>query len=51
MMVDKFLQRTLAYNSRMVEAVRRHGFILVDVRQSSLAELTERCLSELRLDR
>ena len=51
MMVDKFLLRTLAYNSRMAEAARRHGFMLVDVGESNLAELTERCLSKVRLDR
>ena len=50
MIVDKFLQRTLADNARMVEAVARHGFILVDVRQSDQAEVTERCLSKLGLD-
>ena len=46
-MIDKFLQRTLAYDALMVEAVRQHGFILVDVLQSDVTELTERCLSAL----
>ena len=46
-MIDKFLQRTLAYNARMVDTVRRHGFILVDVLQSNVTELTKRCLSTL----
>ena len=27
MLVDKFLERTLAYNSEMIEIVNRHGFI------------------------
>ncbi len=27
MMIDKFLQRTLAYNARMVEAVNHNGFL------------------------
>ena len=46
-MIDKFLQRALAYDALMVEAVRQHGFILVDVLQSDVTELTERCLSAL----
>ena len=50
-LVDKFLQRTLAYNSLMIDVVSRHGFVLVDVSQSSVAELTERCLSTLSADR
>ena len=37
-MVGKFLQRTIAYNSLMIEVVSRHGFVLVDVSQSSVAE-------------
>ena len=37
LMVDKFLLRTLAYNSRMAEAARRHDFMLVDVGESNLA--------------
>ena len=50
MMIDKFLERTLAYNARMVDAVSQHGFILVDVLQSNVTELTERCLSTLGID-
>ncbi len=46
-MIDKFLQRTLAYNAQMVDAVRRNGFVLMDVQQSSVAELTERCMTSL----
>ena len=46
-MIDKFLERTLAYDARMVEAVSRHGFMLVDVLQSDVNELAERCLSTL----
>ena len=49
MMIDKFLERTLAYNERMVDAVNRLGFTLVDVRHSNVTELTERCLSILRI--
>ena len=49
-MVDKFLERTIAYNARMVEAVRRRGFILVDVLESDVAELAERCLRVLGVD-
>ncbi len=51
MMIDKFLERTLAYNKRMVDAVNRLGFTLVDVRHSNVTELTERCLSILRIDK
>ena len=51
MMIDKFLERTLAYNERMVDAVNRLGFTLVDVRHSNVTELTERCLSILRIDK
>ena len=50
MMIDKFLERTLVYNARMVDAVTRRGFILVDVLQSNVTELTERCLSALAVD-
>ena len=49
-MIDKFLQRTIAYDARMVEAVRRHGFMLVDVLQSDVSELAERCLFALGVD-
>ena len=37
LMVGKFLQRTIAYNSLMTDVVSRHGFVLVDVSQSSVA--------------
>ena len=50
MMIDKFLERTLAYNARMVDAVSQHGFILIDVLQSNVTELAERCLSALDID-
>ena len=50
MMISKFLERTLTYNSRMVDAVSQHGFILVDVQQSDVMELTERCLSHLDIN-
>ncbi len=43
-MIDKFLERTLVYNAQMIEVANRHGFILVDVQQSNLTELTQRCL-------
>ena len=51
MMIDKFLERTLAYNARMVDAVNQHGFILVDVLQSNVVELAESCISTLRSDK
>ena len=49
-LIDKFLRRTLAYNARMIDAVSRHGFILVGVLQSDVAELADRCLSALGID-
>lgn len=49
-MVDKFLQRTVAYNARMVDIVNRQGFMLVDVGQSDVMELAERCLLALGVD-
>ena len=49
-MIDKFLQRTVAYNARMVEVVDRRRFNLVDVLDSDPTELAERCLSVLRVD-
>ena len=48
MMIDKFLERTLAYNALMVEIVKRHGLTLIDVLKSSPEELNRRCLSLLR---
>jgi 2-phosphoglycerate kinase len=50
-MIGKFLARTLAYDSRMVEVVNRHGLTLIDASQSDVAQLTERCLEALRLRR
>ena len=47
LMVDKFLDRTLAYNERMIDAINRHGFRRVDVLQSGVAELADRCLAAL----
>ena len=49
-MIDKFLQRTVAYDARMVEIVRRHGFMLLDVLQFDATELAERCLLALGVD-
>ena len=46
-MIDKFLQRSLAYDARMVEAVARHGFVLIDVLQSDVEGLAERCVSAI----
>ena len=47
MMVDKFLDRTLAYNRRMIHAVDRLGFLRIDVLQSGVEELADRCLAAL----
>ena len=50
MMVDKFLERTLLYNAQMIEVVSRYRLILVDVLQSNVAELTEKCLPKFGMD-
>lgn len=50
-MIDKFLERALAYNERMIAAVYRLGFALIDVRYSNRTELTERSLSILGVDK
>lgn len=50
-MVDKFLQRSLLYNAQMMDAVRQHGLVSVDVNAASVDELTQRCLSLLGLER
>ena len=49
-MVDKFLERTLVYNAKMIEDVNRHDFTLVDVSQLNVSELTDRCLAILNVD-
>lgn len=46
-MVDKFLERTLAYDSLMVEAANRLGLTIVDASQSTVPELTETCMRTL----
>ncbi len=50
MMIDKFIGRTLAYDTLMVEVAKCHGLTIVDVLQSSPDELTDKCLSVLKLD-
>ncbi len=50
-MIDKFLKRTLVYNAQMIEVADQHGFILVDVQQSNVEVLTNRCLSILSIER
>ncbi len=50
MMIDKFLERTLAYSARMATASSRQDFTLLDVLRSDVAELTESCLSALGLE-
>lgn len=51
MMVDKFLQRTLVYNQKMMDQVRQHSLASIDVDGASTSELTQRCLSLLGLER
>ncbi len=48
-MVDKFLERTLIYDAKMTEVVRRHNFILVDVSNHDVAELTNTCQAKLKV--
>lgn len=50
-MIDKFLERTLVYNTQMIEIANQHGFILVDVQRFNVAELTKKCLSILGIER
>ena len=50
MMVDKFLKRSLLYNAQMMDAIRQHGLVSVDVNAASVDELTQRCLSLLGLE-
>ena len=50
LMIDKFLERTLAYNTRMVDTVNHHGFTLLDVTQSDVTQLTQTCRSNLSLN-
>ena len=49
-MIDKFLERTIAYDARMIEAVNRHGFTLVDIQQSNAMEIPARILSTLGIN-
>ena len=49
-MVDKFLARSLLYNAQMMDAVREHGLVSMDVNAASVDELTQRCLSLLGLE-
>ena len=49
-MVDKFLERSLLYNAQMMDAIRLHGLVSVDVSAASVDELTQRCLSLLGLE-
>lgn len=50
MMVDKFLARSLLYNAQMMDAIRQHGLVSMDVNAASVDELTEKCLSLLGLE-
>ena len=48
LMVDKFLERTLIYDAKMTEIVNRHGLILLDVSESNVGELADKCLARLK---
>ena len=44
-LIEKFLQRTLLYNQRMMELVRNLGFIYIDVESiSNTEELSTKCM-------
>ena len=45
MPVDKFLERTLIYDTKMTEVVKRQDVILVDVSKSNVEELSDTCLA------
>ena len=49
-MVDKFLARSLLYNAQMMDAIRRHGLVSMDVDSASVEELTQRCLAMTGLE-
>ena len=49
-LIDKFLERAIAYNALMVEAVNQHGFTLVEVQRSYAMEITENVLAKLGFD-
>lgn len=49
-MIDKFLERSLAYDKRMVEAVNRHRLNLLDVTHCDVNQLAQICLSTLDID-
>ncbi|MDE2705500.1 MAG: AAA family ATPase [Gemmatimonadota bacterium] len=48
--VDQFLKRSLLYNAQMMDSVREHGLVSMDVNAASVDELTEKCLSLLGLE-
>ena len=49
-MIDKFLERTIAYNALMVEAVNHHAFTLLEVQRSDAMEIAEKVLAKLGFD-
>ena len=49
-MVDKFLQRTLVYNAHMMQAIRRHDLVSINVDGACVSELSWTCLSLLGRD-
>ncbi len=51
MMIDKFLERTIVYNARMIEVVNRHGLTLLDVQRSNAIEIVESVLETLGFDK
>ena len=50
-MIDKFLERTIAYNALMVETVNRHTFTLLEVQRSDAMEIAEKVLAKLGFDK
>ncbi len=48
LIVDKFLDRTLAYNEQMIRVIDRRGFLRIDVLECGVAELADRCMTALK---
>ena len=48
-LIQKFLDRTLLYNRRMQEEVKRRGFISINVEFATVEQLTDCCLKLINL--
>jgi hypothetical protein len=47
-MIEKFIERTLLFNKRMVKDVQHQGLTALDSGETSIEELTELCLIVLK---